>query len=162
MTNAINKKNEPLSCELLDAQPHNFDFSEGYGESWDVPLDLTDEERNNEEFMPLMNYAYPLGEDFTIPADFRTKLENTTIVCIDEKYYLALTGGGMDMTWEIAESYINLGYYPPAHFCRLPGIAGRGTSARDRRIIEFCNEGLRTMIRWMSQRLEENKRQLSK
>jgi hypothetical protein len=154
-------KQERLSCEVLDAQPRDFDFSEGYGEKWDVPLDLTDEERDNEEYMPLMNYLYPLGEDFAIPADFRTKLANTTIVTVDGTYFLALTGGGMDMTWEIAESYINLGYYPPAHFCRLPGMAGRGKSARDRRIIECCNEGLRTMIRWMTQRLEENKRQLS-
>lgn len=154
-------KHERLSCELLDAKPQDFDFSEGCGETWDVALDLTDEERENEEYMPMMNFVYPLGEDFTIPADFRTKLENTTIVSIDGKHYLALTGGGMDLTWEIAESYINLGYYPPAHFCRLPGIAGRGDTPKDRRIVECCNEGLRTMIQWLTQRIEENRRQVS-
>ena len=154
-------KQHKLNCEVLDAQPRAFDFSEGYGDKWDVPLDLTDEERDNEEYMPLMNYLYPLAEDFAIPGDFRTKLENTTIVSVDGTYYLALTGGGMDMTLEIAETYINLGYYPPAHFCRLPGMSGRGTSARDRQIVACCNEGLRTMIRWMTQRLEENERHLS-
>ena len=97
-------------------------------------------------------------ERFSIPDDFRDKLVNTTIVEIDGSYYLALTGCGMDMTWEIVESYINLGYYPPAHFCRLPCMAGKNLNkgTKDSEIIEICNESLKTAIGWHSEMINHN------
>lgn len=151
-----------LSCELIEAQPRDFDFSQGFGDIWDLALDLTEEELEKDTYAPLMNYAYPLGEGFEVPAKFRDKLNNTTVVRINDRYYLALTGGGMDLSWEICDSYIRLGYYPPVHFCRLPLMAGRGESARDRQIIESCNESLRIAIKWYQQRLENNLRGFSK
>ena len=42
----------------------------------------------------------------------------------EEAYFLALTGGGMDLTWQICEAYMRLGYLPPTHFSRLPRYAG--------------------------------------
>ena len=151
-----------LSYEMVEAQPLDFDFSEGYGEKWDIPLNLTEEEQENEEYIPMMNYLYPLGDSFDVPDDFRDKLNNTTIVQMDDKYFLALTGGGMDMTWEICESYINLGYCPPVHFCSLPAIAGRGTSNEDQHIIACCNESLKTVARWYTERLKNNWRHFPK
>lgn len=141
---------EGLSCELIDTKPQDFDFSEG----WEVPLVASEEDED--AYMPMMNYMYPLGESFEVPDDFRAKLVNTTIIQMDDEYFLALTGGGMDMTWEICESFINLGYYPPVHFCRLPAISGRGTRKFDRHIIGICNESIRIMIKWMEGRLKEN------
>ena len=90
-------KDKDLSYELVETQPEYFDFSEGYPEKWDIPLDLTEEEQENEQYVPMMNYIYALGDGFQVPKDFRKKLVNTTIVQIDEKYFLALTGGGMDI-----------------------------------------------------------------
>lgn len=58
---------------------------------------------------------------------------------------LALTGGGMDLTWEICEAYIALGYLPPAELCDLPAMAGCGSSARDKLIMSACERSLSIM-----------------
>lgn len=47
---------------------------------------------------------------------------------------LALTGGGMNLSWEIAEAYIRLGLLPPEHI-ELPVMADRGKGHLDRSII---------------------------
>jgi len=113
--------------------------------------------REQEE--PMMNYIYPLGQNFRPEDDSWKKLNNTTIVEIDGEYYLALTGGGMDMTWQIAESYINLGYYPPAHYCRLPRMAGKDyKSEKNQRIITACKESLDTVSTWALNNKEELER----
>src|SRR4030042_3679691 len=95
--NTLYAKRNPfsLSYEEIDAKPRDFDFSEGYTETWEVPLDLTEEEQQNGDWMPMMNYMYPLPDDFSVPDKWRKKLNNTTIVYLpqEQKYYLALTGG---------------------------------------------------------------------
>jgi len=59
------------------------------------------------------------------------------------EYGLALTGGGMDFSWEVCEAYIRLGHLPPTHFARLPDMANRGNSERDRKIIAACKMSFR-------------------
>lgn len=144
-----------LSVQCIESQAIPFDFSQGWTETWDITLELTDEEIENEEYTPRMNFIYPLPDTFVVPHDFRKKLNNTTIVYMmeEDRYYLALTGGGMDMSWEICESYINLGFLPPAHFATLPQIAGRGESREDRKIIRACRESLWLAHKWAKDRL---------
>jgi hypothetical protein len=153
--NTKNKIND-LSCQCVEAQPIYFDFSEEpFTETWDIPLELTEDEIENEEFTPTMNYIYPLPDEFQVPKDFRQKLNNMTIVYLmnEKKYYLALTGGGMDFSWEISESYINLGLLPPSYVANLPQMAGRGTGKRDKLIIDACRESLWMAQRWAKDRL---------
>lgn len=154
---------DTLSYEMVDAKPVDFNFGEGYGETWDVPMELTEEEMDNEEWLPMMNYMYPLPDDFEIPDDWRDKMNNTTIVQVRdgyyEKYYLALTGGGMDLSWEICQTYINLGYYPPAHFCRLPRMAGKDYDSFENRLtIEACKGSLNAVKGWQDSRLADLER----
>jgi len=152
-----------LYVETVTYKPVNFDFSKGYAEQWDIALELTDEEQENEEFFPMMNYMYPLpdGEDFErdmekqFGPNWRKKakkvLDNTTIVYFEEsgEYFLALTGGGMDFRWEICASYIGLGYLPPLHFCDLPRMADKDmTSKRTRRIANACLRSTRLAQAW--------------
>lgn len=148
------KKRMDLSCEVLGEKPRYFDFSDGYLDRWD--LAVTPDEENENDFLPMMNYLYPLGEYFEVPNDWKEKLVSMTIVQVDEKYYLALTGGGMDMSWQICETYINLGYYPPTHFCELPHMAGWGENEKDRRIIDCCNESFRISISWLKGKIAQN------
>ena len=145
-----------LSYEVIDAKPVPFDFSVGYGTTWEIPLPLTQTEIREERYVPIYNFLYPLGERFSVPRDFRRRLVNTTVVEKDDARYLALTSCGMDMTWEICESYLNLGYFPPAHFARLPGMADRGKSLRDYRIALGCAYSLEALaerysrdLRWV-------------
>lgn len=99
-----------------------------------------DNEDKFEQWAPMMNVAYPLPSgDRSAGEDWHRVMNNCTIVNIDGATHLALTGGGMDFTWEIVETYLRCGYWPPAHFAgRLPRMAGRGTDERDRMIIAAC------------------------
>lgn len=93
----------------------------GLGIEWREP-----EVGTSEYEEPMMNYAWPLPERYALDGADARELENlpVCIVEIDGKQALALTGGGMDLSWEIAEAYIRLGFYPPAHI-RLPNMADK-------------------------------------
>lgn len=99
---------------------------------------------------PMMNYFYPLP-DFDGSHNSALVLADLPLCLVslrddgsqgEEQWGLALTGGGMDLSWEICAAYIALGYFPPVHFCDLPQMAGRGQSAKDRRIIAACRKSL--------------------
>ena len=144
----IDKEIANLFADTIDVEPIYYDFSDKYGE-WEIALDLTEEEIEEEDFEPLMNYIYPLPDYFErdmeikFGKDWRERIKEylvaTTVIYIDEAYFLALTAGGRDLSWEICESYINLGYLPPACFCDLPKMAGKNMkSKRNMRIIKAC------------------------
>lgn len=92
-----------------------------------------------EQSGPMMSYFYGLEDlrsDFD-PAEAAKAIVDLPLCVIewqgDEQdnhsggYALALTGGGTDLTWEICEAFMRLGYLPPVHFAsQLPGICGRG------------------------------------
>lgn len=60
---------------------------------------------------------------------------------------LALTGCGTDLSWEICEYYMLLGYLPPNAFCVLPNLADRTYGANDRRILSACKATLKYVMR---------------
>ena len=80
---------------------------------------------------PMMNYYYPV--DLDDAADAARKLADTClcVVEVDGRDGLALTGGGMDLSWEIAAAFVTLGYLPPVHFADLPNMAGMGATTRN-------------------------------
>ena len=171
-----------LYYSVVGEKSHYFDFSEGYGERWEVwqPdfYDMTKEELIElmeyegydvdsgwdkdelidhvqamwwEQNNAAMNYLYPLPDNFTPSNDDWKGLRSMIFIYdIDEdKYYLNLAGAGQDFSWEICESYINLGYYPPADFCRLPRLAGKDYgNPKNKKIIECCIESLDTVSGW--------------
>ena len=97
---------------------------------------------------PMMNYYYPCTiED---PAEAALVLDGLPLCTVefeDGKTALALTGGGMDLTWEICEAYMRLGYVPPMHYASdLPAMAGRGGDATDRWIIAGCRKALEAAL----------------
>ncbi len=164
-------KEMKLSYAVIDGHTEHYDWSEGYTEKWEIGLQLSENEQNNEEYFPMMNFRYPVckyamealkeheHEDkpemddldsdgqWTPQQELKDKLNNMTIIydMEDEIYWLALTGGGMDFSWEICETYIALGMYPPVAFCELPGMAGRGKTYGDKIIIEACKKSLKAM-----------------
>jgi len=118
------------------------------------------EDEDNEAGFPMMNYAYPLGSR-DVPDDVGTLLDHLplTVVEVDGTNYLALTGGGMDLSWEICAAYVALGYYPPAHFCNLPRMAGRGNSDGDKRLLAICREALEMQAQWAAGAAERFRRE---
>lgn len=110
---------------------------------------------------PMMNYYYPLPDTLDTEKA-QALLLNTCLVVVmvrvdtdaDEFPAMALTGDGMDLTWEICEAYITLGFLPPVHFCGLVRMAGRGASERDKGTIAACRRSLEVIGHWNTQKAQ--------
>lgn len=76
---------------------------------------------------PMMSYYYPIP-GYRGDRDDARMLEGLPLALVrfsDGEWALALTGGGMDLSWEICEGFMRLGYLPPLRFCTdLPDFAG--------------------------------------
>jgi hypothetical protein len=157
---------------MLSVEPVNYDWSGGYGERWETreykaadsdekPEDWDDEIDgeytgvviDEEASGPMMNYYYPLPEfrgDETTSQKALYDLPLCLVHFTEEEqdrgapeYALALTGGGMDLSWEICEAFMRLGYLPPVHFAEsIPEMCGRGDSPRDKWILAGCRRSL--------------------
>lgn len=83
---------------------------------------------------PMMNYYYPLPRFTDDPGDAALLIADLPLCIVrfedGSGYGLALTGGGMDLSWEICEAYIRLGYLPPIHFAGLPRMAEQTKKAQ--------------------------------
>ena len=142
-----------LSCAAIEEKPRDVDWSEGYGETWECQeyaacekcravLDATtgesrhnriDPESDCDGYVapsegPMMNFFYPLPSGAHDPAALAYL--PVCLVTLNDEPGLALTGGGMDLSWEICEAYMRLGYLPPVHFADLPHMAGKRLDAR--------------------------------
>lgn len=153
-----------LSGDAIDMVPRSMDWSQGYGEAWEcheaskcekcgkaivgtngAEHSKLDNRSDCDGYVPtnegpMMNYFYPLpslreGIDAAALAIVDLPL---CVVEVDGEQGLALTGGGMDLTWEIAEAHMRLGYVPPFHFARLPSFSGLQLDARHKWIIAGC------------------------
>jgi hypothetical protein len=100
---------------------------------------------------PMMNYWYPIEEDAgqwssfdPVEAAVKIADEPLCIVLVDGKYGLALTGGGMDFSWDICRAFIKLGKMPPAHFADLPKYAGEWTENK-----ELVFQGMQASLQWL-------------
>lgn len=155
-----------LNALAIDVKPVNMDWTQGYGETWESyeasrcekcgavivgtngeAHNQLDSESDCDGYVPtnegpMMSYYYPLPEyrgDVTEDARSLVDLPLCLIHLMErDEYALALTGGGMDLTWQICEAFMLLGLLPPFHFTDLPGYADRGASATDRWIISGC------------------------
>ena len=99
---------------------------------------------------PMMNYYYLLpskrsGSSDSYDRSDAAKLDGLPLVIVNfhegphaGEQALALSGGGMDLSWEICEAFMRLGFLPPAKFADLPAMAGYPRNARHRWIIDGC------------------------
>ena len=155
---------------MTDVKPVDFDWTQGYPEKWDYFAASRCEKcgeivvgRGDEQHCdldsdsecdgwiplnegPMMSYYYPLPQYDGDCTDAAKLLVDLPLVVVEFQdsgdKALALSGGGMDLSWQICEAYMLLGYLPPVHFCDLPEMAGRGQSAKDRWIIAGCRRSL--------------------
>ncbi|MEM7303392.1 MAG: hypothetical protein AAF468_20115 [Pseudomonadota bacterium] len=83
-------------------------------------------------YFPVMNYGYPVDiRHGPSCEEIAQNLDNlagcVSLVRHDDRYYLALTGGGMDLSWNICAAFIVCGCIPPINFLnRLPRMASSG------------------------------------
>ena len=105
--------------------------------------------------VPMMDYWYPIKiSDCEEAARLIEHLPLCVVEFDDGQTGLALTGGGMNYSWEICEAYVLLGHLPPLHFCDLPRMSGRGTSERDRATLAACMESCRIAEGWARDKRE--------
>lgn len=135
---------EESDCLLAEAYGDSMLAGDlGFNEADNWP-DLISE-RFEDYDAPVMSYRYPIHlERFDGSAsEAAAKLDGLPLCLIEDieegEFYLALTGGGMDLSAEICRAYIALGQRPPVHFCRVPRMAGRKYSQDFLRVlIESC------------------------
>lgn len=147
--NNINIKD--LNALAIDEKPFDYDYRDhNYPEDWEIAFGRTEEEYEDELWEPMMNYRYRvpefkrhMKEDKAIKESL-DKAGSVTLIRdnTEEEYYLALTGGGMDLSWDICRGYINLGYLPPVHFCNLPNFA---SETYDKTVVDACRKSVDIM-----------------
>ena len=133
-----------LSREAILTSPINYDFDKRIGE-WYNPFGVTQEELDNDEWKPIWNYIYPLPEfdkQLTKIESIRKlaeRIQPVTIIYIkpEEEYFLALCGAGTDLTWEIADAYMECCYLPPYWCASLPQHAGGDSNDQNAQEIIF-------------------------
>lgn len=161
-----------LHTDTVDILPRDYDWSEGYPDKWDfyeaercescnMPLLVTGEAHHHEidhesdcdgylcAEGPMMNYFYEIprfADDWQDPGEAAKVIVDVPLCIvhfIDEDIWgLALTGGGMDLSWQICEAHMLLGYLPPLRFCDLPLMGGLKLNSRNRRILAGCNRSV--------------------
>jgi hypothetical protein len=230
-----------MYCDSIDAKPVDFDWSEGYDETWETILPDTDDmsldqcrlwldgagydhpdpnpwamERDglltlleeydpeidadmgtdalrelvigmiddeeidgiddwrarvreameqDERYIPVMSYYYPLPHYRGCAEDDQLLLDQeggaACLARVDDEVVLALVGGGMDLSWDICQAYMLLGYLPPLHYCDLPEFAGMELTAKGRWVLEGCLRSCKVMELWTQVKREKLQRLLS-
>lgn len=124
---------------------------------------------NEDDFYPVMLYAYPLSD---CPSDTQIRLihkkTNCTVVkdTDTEEYYLALCGGGMDLSQDIALAYIiATGYIPIAlvfEVCKQPELSVHGNdwlkvARRCKKELKFNMDNSKEAIKMWNKNIKEFK-----
>jgi len=120
-----------------------------------------DYENMEESNQPMMNYYYPLPSRRSFDSEDAQKISDLPLCIVyfneSEEYALVLTGGGMDLSWQICEAHMRLGYYPPTHF-RLPRLSGKTASPRNLAIVDACIKGREIVQQWQNGDIDDLKR----
>jgi hypothetical protein len=107
---------------------------------------------------PVMNFLWPVEHARVTPADAAYNLRDLPLCVVVDGYDeneivgLALTGGGMDLSWEIAQAYISIGFLPPLALLDLPNMAGPHPAWK-RDVVAAYRRGLAWMIENCQSRL---------
>lgn len=110
---------------------------------------------------PMMNYFYPCNlRDLDAAAIAIVDLPLCVVVRANGDIGFALTGGGMDLSWEICDAYVLCGYLPPVERAdNLPIYTMHGNAkARAERVLSAARASARfmtTRAKAMSARIRE-------
>lgn len=104
---------------------------------------------------PMMSYYYPLPHADLKPEDAK-KIDGPLVLVQfeDGSWALALSGGGMDLSWEICKAHIDLGYLPPIHFSALPEMADKKWNEETALVILAMQRSLAIASGWITRKLE--------
>lgn len=142
--------------EALEEAIERFEHSDGWYE-W------------KDSFEPAMNFIWPCQPYRINDQDAATLINelagSTSLVTItppddsseDETQGIVLTGGGMDLSWDICAAYICCGQIPPARLLsNLPSFAGHTMSPMAKAILE-CMDLAADALESRAKRLREDR-----
>ena len=101
---------------------------------------------------PMMNFRYPIDERH-FDTESALTIADLPVCLVQDSMgtYLALTGGGMDLSWEICEAYIRLGHLPPTHFA-LPDMADKFLTRRTALVVAAMERSCDLQVGWVRRR----------
>lgn len=140
---------------------------------YDMPKrgDWNDCERGADEyrdsFFPMMNSLWPVELAYNRSESEAAALMNrhagsTSLITIDGDHYIAMTGGGMDLSWHIAAAYVCCGCVPPLYILRNLSGSPFETSKPARAAILAAGRAGAAYLRQEAQKLTQDVRDLSK
>ena len=106
---------------------------------------------------PQMNHFYPcelVGNSVEDAAREIAHLPLCVVEFADGETGFALTGGGMDLSWEICDAFISCGYLPPLQYCDLPDMCGKEKHPRTQLILAACRRSAEIAEGWAKRRGE--------
>lgn len=180
-----------LHTGLIYEPSVNYDFSQGYPEEWEyweaarcdkcnkVLVGFSGEEQHADidheskcdgwvhSDGPMMNYYYPITQPDNAK-EWAERIPDLPLCLVhfekSDKWGLALTGGGMNLSWEICKAYMRLGFLPPIHFCTLPSMSGMKLTKENKWILAGCRRSLkiaRADITWYLKDLTKIRKELT-
>lgn len=105
---------------------------------------------------PMMNYWYPvdiISEDNAAEAAFILRDLPLVVVMVDDEWGIALSGGGMDLSWEICTAFVLLGMLPPVHFSDLPRESDSLSPVRQY-VLRAMLRSLEVMTNWQASSID--------
>jgi len=104
---------------------------------------------------PSMNYFYPVRISDCEKAARNISGSLCVVELADGITGVALTGGGMDFSWEICQAFIDIGFLPPAHFAgNLPEMAGFEKDPRTPLVLAAARVSCEVALGWARRRLD--------
>lgn len=102
---------------------------------------------------PMMNYLYPCPlNDVSAAAIAIRHLPLCVVEFADGETGFALTGGGMDFSWEICAAYVACGYLPPTDF-DLPKMGGMSLTGWHRDVWRAMRRSIEVQQNWLTNSL---------
>jgi hypothetical protein len=109
-------------------------------------------DENDSDYHPTMNYLWPLADYSGDGQADQLVLDlwggPIVLVEVAGNSYLAMSGGGMDLSWHIARAYMLLGHLPPADVVQNGLTGGREFDSQvlTRWVLEGCRRSLDCVI----------------
>lgn len=90
-----------------------------------------------ESFIPITSWIWPIHISVSLkPQHLQAMLHlyagPVCLIEVDGKYYLGLTGAGMDFSWDLCKAYMLAGNFPPAVLARHLESADSGYVSQDK------------------------------
>jgi hypothetical protein len=104
---------------------------------------------------PMMNYFHPCELRDLSNEDAARAIAHLPLCVVefqDGERGFALTGGGMDLSWEICDAYISCGYLPPFASTDLPDMSGKEKHPRTQLILAACQRSALILEGWANRR----------